>query len=122
MAQGHLVKLGAIRKFPDTGIVIRPLRLILQKSDQFFVSWLDRIGQRALCFIDQFRSRCVIEFLQFADFLFKISQQRTVRSGLVEWRPTNDLVTGLEHQRKNKLRRDNAFAFARPQIHDHLIE
>ena len=97
MTQGHLVKLGAIRKFPDTGIVIRPLRLILQKTDQLFVSWLDRIGQCAFCLVDQFRSRGVIGFLQGANFLFKIGQQRTVRSGLVEWRPTNDLVTGHEH-------------------------
>ncbi len=41
VAQRHLVKLGAIGKFPDAGIVIRPLRLILQKGDQLFVSWLD---------------------------------------------------------------------------------
>ena len=87
MTQGHLVKLGAIRKFPDTGIVIRPLRLILQKTDQLFVSWLDRIGQCAFCLVDQFRSRGVIGFLQGANFLFKIGQQRTVPSGLVEWRP-----------------------------------
>jgi len=73
VAQGHLVKLGAIGKFPDASIVIRPLRLILQKGDQLFVSWLDRIGQPALCLIDQLRSRCLIEFLQCASFLFEIS-------------------------------------------------
>ena len=36
--------------------------------------------------------------------------------------PTDDLMTGLEHQQKTKLGRDHTFAFARPQIHDHLIE
>src|SRR6266480_6841701 len=71
MAQGHVVKLGAIGKFPDASIVIRSLRLILQKGDQLFVSWLDRIGQRALCLVGQVRSRRLVEFLQSANFLLK---------------------------------------------------
>src|SRR5207245_9616849 len=72
--------------------------------------------------IGQLQSRRLIEFLQSANFLFEISQQWIVRSGVVEWHPTDDLMTGLEHQRKTKLGRDHTFAFARPQIHDHLIE
>jgi hypothetical protein len=96
--------------------------LIFQKRDQLFVGWLDRVAQRLIRAVEQSIALGRIDILQRAYFLGEIVQKRARLSARIERLSLNNLVTGIEHERKNEPWHDHLLLFALAEIDDELVE